>query len=198
VRAAVKIGPRATVTAPPASSASVTSSASPTSRAAHPGGGRVLFCFSRGSRMHIWPIATPPAARWLAGAAALCVLVAVTARRQDATLVGEPAQASAQLGASGRALEHCRYNVTIIHDVHWAAACEANAREGRRIQAECQGTAPGLGCNAPMEPPDDFPDCTLPPTRAVALNNSRAAAENRCFDEAAFVERLTRTLPAER
>jgi hypothetical protein len=50
----------------------------------------------------------------------------------------------------------CLYHVTIIHDVHWAAACTTN------------------------EPPDNGPDCTLPPMRAAVLNAAQREAEASC------------------
>jgi hypothetical protein len=65
------------------------------------------------------------------------------------------------------ALEICRENVTIIHDVHWAAACMTN-------------------------PEDDASDCTLPDERAATLNAARWAAEDRCVDELAAQRRVAR------
>jgi hypothetical protein len=65
------------------------------------------------------------------------------------------------------ALESCYENVTIIHDVHWAAACMTN-------------------------PGDDSSDCTLPDERAGRLNAARWAAEDRCVDEAATQRRVAR------
>jgi hypothetical protein len=63
-------------------------------------------------------------------------------------------------GTSARmALEWCRENVSIIHDVHWATAC---ATQGE----------------------DDSPDCTLPDDRASILNADRAQAEDQCLADA--------------
>jgi hypothetical protein len=50
----------------------------------------------------------------------------------------------------------CLYHVMIISDVHWAAACMKN------------------------EPPDDGPDCMLPPERAALLNRAQQEAEGFC------------------
>ena len=76
--------------------------------------------------------------------------------------LSEPAAA---LSTNGRhVLERCRQNVTIIHDVHWAAACMGNTE-------------------------DDSPECTLPEDRAAALNTARSTAENMCIDEAVATER---------
>ena len=50
----------------------------------------------------------------------------------------------------------CLYHVMIIHDVHWAAACMKN------------------------DPPDNAPDCMLPPERAAVLNVAQQEAEGFC------------------
>jgi hypothetical protein len=73
-------------------------------------------------------------------------------------------------GSSARAaLEWCRENVTIIHDVHWATACSTHAEVQRASHAEAA---------------DDSPECTLPADRASALNAARAQAEDQCLAEA--------------
>jgi len=73
-------------------------------------------------------------------------------------------------GSSARAaLEWCRENVSIIHDVHWATACAAHAETQRASHAEAA---------------DDSPDCTLPAERAATLNAARAQAEDQCLAEA--------------
>lgn len=72
---------------------------------------------------------------------------------------GQSARARVAQNESERvAVESCRENVTIIHDVHWAAACMVN-------------------------PGDDSTECTLPDDRAGNLNAARWAAEDHCVDE---------------
>lgn len=61
-------------------------------------------------------------------------------------------------------LQRCQEHVTIIHDVHWAAACNANEE-------------------------DDSVDCTLPEAPARQLNAARSAAEQQCLAEATAPER---------
>ena len=61
------------------------------------------------------------------------------------------------------ALEWCRENVAIIHDVYWASACAVAAKAGEG---------------------EDSTDCTLSYERARPLNAARAVAEERCVDEA--------------
>lgn len=70
------------------------------------------------------------------------------------------------------AVERCRDHVTIIHDVHWAAACMTLAEEQM-----------AAGLFAP-DAVDDSPECNLPPQRAESINAERAAAEDRCLAEA--------------
>ncbi|MES2999128.1 MAG: hypothetical protein V4787_00425 [Pseudomonadota bacterium] len=78
----------------------------------------------------------------------------------------QPARARSPQGEFERlAVEICRENVTIIHDVDWAAACMAN-------------------------PGDDSAECTLPDARAAKLNAARWAAEDRCVDDARQVARV--------
>ena len=138
-------------------------------------------------------IATPAAALALAGAVVIGALIAASYGSRDAPAARRAAD-PAQLGANGReVLGRCSHSVMIIHDVHWAAACDVTARELELKHAACRraadsGEAPPA-C-AFMEPPDDSTDCSLPPGRAYTLNNARAAAENQCFDEAAAAERV--------
>ena len=151
--------------------------------------------------MHIRLNATHPTALMLAGVA---VLVVVLLASRGRPVPAESPPTAGPLGTQGLlALERCRHNVTIIHDVHWAAACESNAREVQARLAQCHGEVASGGGGHPascqaMEPPDDLPDCTLPPNRAFALNNARSLAENQCLDEAAFAQRIATVAPASR
>ena len=72
---------------------------------------------------------------------------------------------------AGQALEWCRFNVTIIHDVSWASACSAVAEEHRRLHPD-------------EDTIDGSTECTLPDERARLLNAARAKAEQQCVDEA--------------
>ena len=105
--------------------------------------------------MHVRLNATTSTAILLASVAAINAWNGSIGGRHDAS-----SQPYATLSSNGRiVLESCRQNVTIIHDVHWAAACMGNAE-------------------------DDSPECTLPEDRAAALNTARSAAENVCMVEA--------------
>ena len=112
-------------------------------------------------RLHFSP--TTQAALLLVGLAVLQAgLGRLPARPAPAP---EPAaRAAALLPGERQALQRCREDVAIIHDVHWAAACMAN-------------------------PDDDSAECTLPDDRAAALNFARAAAEERCVKETVRVAR---------
>ena len=143
--------------------------------------------------MHIRPNATIAAAILLA---AIGLSVGTHVGKREIQPAGETGKLLAALGSSGQsALQQCRENVAIIQDVHWAAACMANAAEVSAKRAEClreepvPGTTAPSGCEAALEPPDDSPECTLPEARAFALNLARTAGENRCLDEAAAAER---------
>ena len=137
--------------------------------------------------------ATPTAALLLAGAVTIYAVIAVSSGGRNAP-GAKQLVVQAPLTVNGReVLGRCRHNVTIIHDVHWAAACDVNAQDLELKHAACQRAA--ASGDAPpacafLEPPDDSPECNLPPSRAYTLNNSRAAAENMCFDEAAAAERV--------
>jgi hypothetical protein len=97
-----------------------------------------------------------------------------------------PPQVLPPPGSSARSrLDWCGEQVAMIHDVHWASACELLARERQARHAACLREKPAAGCEAELEPPDDSPDCTLPDRRALALNQARARAEQQCIDEAA-------------
>ena len=113
--------------------------------------------------MHIRLNATAATGIFLAGVAAINAgHGAIGGFRLANFSIPEPVAA---LSSSGRnVLERCRQNVTIIHDVHWAAACMGNAE-------------------------DDSPECTLPEDRAAVLNTARTVAENMCVDEAVATER---------
>jgi len=142
--------------------------------------------------MHIRPNATIAAAILLA---AIATSVVTNFGKREIQPADETAGLLAALGTSGRsALQQCRENVAIIQDVHWAAACMANAAEVNAKRAACLGEEPPQGatpgpCESALEPPDDSPECTLPDARAFALNAARTAGENRCLDEAAAAER---------
>jgi hypothetical protein len=144
--------------------------------------------------MHIRPNATIAAAILLA---AIAASVSTGVGQREIQPADETGALLAALGTSGRsALQQCRENVAIIQDVHWAAACMANAAEVNAKRAACLGEEPPQGatvtpgpCESALEPPDDSPECTLPDARAFALNAARTAGENRCLDEAAATER---------
>ena len=90
------------------------------------------------------------------------------------------------------ALEWCRENVGIIHDVHWANACVTHAEQQRALQVAClrgKTSAPGaIPCDTNLRAPDDSPDCTLPDPMAQPLNLARARAEQACLVEPATAE----------
>jgi hypothetical protein len=113
--------------------------------------------------------ATTTAAALLSGMALVnAVIGGVESGFPAAILPAQSVRARMPLDEPERlALENCRENVTIIHDVHWAAACMTN-------------------------PGDDSADCTLPDERAGSLNAARWAAEDRCLDEATAQRRVAR------
>jgi hypothetical protein len=71
----------------------------------------------------------------------------------------------AQLPAPRSNLEHCLYSARMIFDVHWAAACTAEAEQG----------VPGA---------DGHAECDLGGDRAAAVNAWLDKAEARCRAEA--------------
>lgn len=71
----------------------------------------------------------------------------------------------AQLPAQHSNLESCLYSARIIFDVHWAAACTAEAEQG----------VPGA---------DGHAECDLAGDRAAAVNAWLDSAEARCRAEA--------------
>src|SRR5687768_9786035 len=84
--------------------------------------------------MHIRRNATIAVAIVLGAVAVLVVgsgVRSVLSARQTASV-------PAAISSAGRsALAHCRDNVAIIHDVHWAAACMANAKQEEAKRTEC-------------------------------------------------------------
>ena len=115
------------------------------------------------------------------GACVLALFVVAAAARRDTSSPPPVRSAAASLSNGARSvLEQCQENVWMIHDVHWAAACSANAEEEMRKRS----SAPSF------DAPDDSPDCMLPMSRAATLNAARTAAEDMCMDEAAAADRL--------
>jgi hypothetical protein len=144
--------------------------------------------------MHIRPNATIPAAILLA---AIAVSLGTDISKQGIQAENKAGRLLAALDNTGQsALQQCREHVAIIHDVHWAAACMANAAEVNMKRSECLreepvqgGASPSGPCEPGLEPPDDSPECTLPDARAFALNAARTAGDSRCLEEAAALER---------
>jgi hypothetical protein len=130
------------------------------------------------------------AAVLLAGLASAYSLLGVGDGWQQAmTSRGMTGSMNPSAGSGARiALEWCRENVSMIHDVHWANACSTHAEQQRARQLAClraQTSAPGaVPCDADAEAPDDSPDCTLPDALAQPLNLARARAEQACLVEA--------------
>jgi hypothetical protein len=121
----------------------------------------VLFWFDLRSAMHIRVVATTTAAMLLGSVVVLDTLSGAP----PAAAATEAGMAALPAGSRGRiALDHCRQNVGMIHDVHWAAACAARAD-------------------------DDSPDCSLPPAQADPLNAARASAEAQCLAEVQVLQR---------
>lgn len=71
----------------------------------------------------------------------------------------------APVAAPRSSLEHCMHSARMIFDVHWAAACTAEAQEG----------VPGADGNA---------ECDLADDRASAVNAWLDGAEAMCMAEA--------------
>ena len=100
--------------------------------------------------------------RACAATAFALLLVAVVAALLSAGLSSRNAHAPASRGLAVaeapevKGVMPCLYHVMIIHEVHWAAACMKN------------------------DPPDNGPDCMLPPERAAALNGAEQEAEAFC------------------
>lgn len=90
------------------------------------------------------------------------------------------------------ALEWCRENVSMIHDVHWANACSTHAEQQRALQLAClraqTSAASTTACGTDVQAPDDSPDCTLPDTLAQPLNLARVRAEQACLVEATVAQ----------
>ncbi|MBC5782622.1 hypothetical protein H8N03_06670 [Ramlibacter sp. USB13] len=104
------------------------------------------------------------AAILLVGVAALHGLLGSRLGPAPAAVAPAARQALPAAGTQARtALEWCRENVAIIHDVHWASACSAAAAAGEA---------------------EDSTECTLPDERARPLNVARASAEQQCLDDA--------------
>ena len=99
------------------------------------------------------------------GAAAVLLLLAVAVLLAVSGSLPHRASLS---GTQRAKVEWCLDNVSMIHDVHWAAACA-------KLAEETQG--------------DDSPDCTLPDDRARPLNAARGKEEQQCFDEASAAVR---------
>lgn len=126
--------------------------------------------------MHIRHHPSTAAALLLAGIAVLNALLGAGPSRFLMPSNSDAGMAPPALGGNARmVLERCRENVAMIHDVHWAFACMANARDAKASGAD---TA------------DDSPECTLPDDRAVGLNAARSSAENQCMAEALSSERV--------
>ena len=139
--------------------------------------------------MHIREHPAIAAAVLLAGlASAYSLLGAAGWWPQALTPGGNPGKALPFSGSGARiALEWCRENVGIIHDVHWANACSTHAEQQRALQLAClraqTSAASGVACDTDREVPDDSSDCTLPDALARPLNLARAKAEQACLVE---------------
>lgn len=118
---------------------------------------------------------------WWAGAARLPAT-------QPATAVLAPVRNLPPVGsAARRSIDRCREHVTIIYDVHWAAACMMVAAEQKRLRLDCllagdePGKAPSRCAQAAAWPVDDSVDCTLPTAHAAQVNRARDGAEAFCY-----------------
>jgi hypothetical protein len=85
--------------------------------------------------------------------------------RDDATQAGAHGLRVAQ---QRNALEHCRQAAHMIFDVHWAAACMAEADQ-------------------PSGSGDGHAECDLPDAKAAVVNAWLVEAEARCEAEASAV-----------
>ena len=140
--------------------------------------------------MHIREHPAIAAAVLLAGlASAYSLIGAGNGWLQAMTARSDGSAAPPLAGGSARvALEWCRENVGMIHDVHWANACTTHAEQQSAVQAACLHGQTSAGSASPcatnLEAPDDSPDCTLPDALAGPLNLARARAEQACLVEA--------------
>ena len=140
--------------------------------------------------MHIREHPAVAAAVLLAGlASAYSLIGAESGWLQTMTARRDASTALPFAGGSARiALEWCRENVGMIHDVHWANACSTHAEQRRALQLACSrartSDASASPCETDGEVPDDSPDCTLPDALALPLNLARTRAEQACLVEA--------------